>query len=179
MTGHGIDIAGTCFAWSEIDRVNYRAVDRYLNGVYVGTTCTLEVGSSDQRRRHFRLDSGVTYPLRTRADERRERNRAAWAHAVEILDEQVGYRLIGEAVTAVRRCRETTFAGLRLDSDGVHKPGIFGRSLAWSAIIGTDVRRNYVCVLACDGGGAAMAIERPIGAWNVVLLPRVMEALIL
>jgi hypothetical protein len=177
MSRDGIDISGTSFRWAEIDRITYRAEDRYLGDAYLGTTCTLEVGNACRKRRHFRLDSGVTYPLRTRDDERRERNRAAWARAVKILDERVGTRLVSEAVTAVGRHKEATFAGLRFDSTGVHRRGIFGRSLPWHAIIDTEMRRQRLRVLACERGWAT-AIERPVGAWNVVLLPRMIGALV-
>jgi len=179
MTEAGLDISGVTFSWDEIDRVRYGAVDRHINGGYMGTTFTIEVGNAAKKKQHFILDSGTTGPLKTRIDhERRDRNRAEWVKAVEILEDRVCVRLATEAMTTVLQGGTTEFAGLRLDPQGVHKGGLFSKSVGWRDIAGTEAKFPYFRILARAGDKTKKAIEIPHGGWNMVLLPRVIDALI-
>ncbi|MGI8329268.1 hypothetical protein ACRYCC_04840 [Actinomadura scrupuli] len=178
MTDEGLDVSGVSFAWPEIDRVRYGAVDSYVNGGYVGTTYRIEVGNAARKKTRFKLTSRTTGVLKNKIDhERRERNRAEWIKAVEILEERVCGRLAAEAVMTVRGGGTAECAGVRLDPQGVRRSGPFGRSVAWQDIAGTEVKHPYVRIFARRGEQPKKAIKVPIGTWNAVLLPRVIEAL--
>jgi hypothetical protein len=178
MTEHGIDVSGRSLAWQEIDRVRYSAVDNHINGAYMGTTYTVAVGGPAKRELVFMLNSGTTGPLKSRVDhERRDRNRAEWVKAVEILEERVCVRLMTQVVTAVLGGGAVMFAGLRLDGYGVHKSGLFSRSVTWPEIAGTDVHYGYLRVLAKRAGKPKKVLEIPRASWNAVLLGRVISTL--
>jgi hypothetical protein len=51
------------------------------------------------------------------------------------------------------------------------------RSVAWRDIAGTEVRNPYFRVLVRMGDKTKKGLEIPNGGWNVVLLPRVIQAL--
>jgi len=178
MTDDGLDISGVSFRWAEIDRVKYSAVDRHLNGAYMGTTFAIEVGNAAKRRMRFALDSGTTGALKSKVDEaRRDRNQSEWTRAVEILESRVCVRLAHEAVATVRRGGVAELGGLRLDDRGVHKPGVFSKSVAWPDVAGTAVKHPYFQVTTAAGGPVRKALEVPNDGWNVVLLARVINAL--
>jgi hypothetical protein len=179
MTEDGLDISGVSFGWAEIDRVRFGAVDRHVNGAYLGTTFAIEVGNAAKKRMRFALDSGTTGALKTKVDhERLDRNRAEWVKAVEILDERVCIRLVKEAVTTVRGGGTTEFAGLRLDPQGVQRGGLLRTSsVAWTDIAGTETRHPYLHILSHAHGRPKTAIKVVRDGWNVVLLPRLITAL--
>jgi hypothetical protein len=179
MSEGGLDVSGTSFGWAEIDRVQYSAVDRYVNGAYLGTTFTIKVGNAAKKKVWFTLNSGMTGPLKTQIDyQRRDRNRAEWVKAVEILDRCVSIRLIMDAVTTLRGGGTIEFAGLRLDPQGIHKSGLLRtKSVAWNDISGTETRSEYLCIFSKARGRVKNAIQRELDGWNVVLLPRVITAM--
>ncbi|MGN9913813.1 hypothetical protein ACTMTJ_40390 [Phytohabitans sp. LJ34] len=178
LTEDAIDLGGKSLRWSEIDKVRYGAVDKRVNGAYIGTTYTIDVGSAAKKYVQFSLYSGTTGLLGGRVDtDNRDRNRADWLRALEIVDARVCVRLVSAAVRSVRQGQEVEFAGLRLTPDGVHKGGIFRRSVAWGDVAGTEVKHPYLRVLARDGGKTKKALEILNNTWNAVLLPRVLDAL--
>jgi hypothetical protein len=178
LTEDAIELAGKSLRWSEVDRVKYGAVDKHVNGAYIGTTFSIDVGSAAKKYVQFGLYSGTTGLLGGRVDtENRDRNRADWIRAVEILEAKVCVRLIADAVLAVRQGRTVEFAGLRLAPDGVHKGGIFAKSVAWQDVAGTEVKSPYLRVLARRGDKTRKAVEIQHNTWNAVLLPRVLDTL--
>lgn len=178
MTEGGLDISGVRFSWPEVDRVRYSAVDRHINGGYMGTTFTIAVGNAAKKKMTFMLDSGTTGALKTKVDhERRERNKAEWIKAVEILEDRVCVPLIATTVTTVLQGGSTEMGGLTLDPRGVHKAGLFSKSVGWREVAGTEVRHPYFRVLVRAGDKTKKGLEIPNVAWNVVLLPRVIKVL--
>jgi hypothetical protein len=178
MTDAGFDVSGVSLSWLEIDRVRYSAVDRHINGGYMGTTFTIEVGNAAKKKTTFMLDSGTTGALKTKIDhERRDRNKAEWIKAVEILEDRVCVPLIAATVTTVLQGGSTELGGLTLDARGVHKPGLFSKSVAWPQVARTEVRHPYFRVLVRAGDKTKKGLEVPNGGWNVVLLPRVITML--
>src|SRR5690349_3898410 len=178
MTDAGLDVSGVSFGWPEIDRVRYSAVDRHINGSYMGTTFTIAVGNAAKKQTTFMLDSGTTGALKTKIDhERRDRNKAEWIKAVEILEDRVCVPLIAATVTTVLQGGSTQMSGLTLDPRGVHKAGLFSKSIAWPQIAGTEVRSPYFRVLVRAGDKTKKGLEIPNVGWNVVLLPRVIKLL--
>jgi hypothetical protein len=179
MTEAGIDVSGTSLGWAEIDRVRYGVLDLYANGAYVNTTFIIKVGNAARKKVLFTLKSGLTGPLKKWIDtERRERNRAEWVKAVQILDQRVCIRLVTEVVTTVRGGGTTEFAGLRLDPQGLHKRGwLRSTSVAWHDIAGTETRDTSLCILKRASGRAKIAIHLEQDGWNVVLLPSVIAAM--
>jgi hypothetical protein len=178
LTDETFDFSGKSIRWSEIDRVRYGAVDKRVNGAYIGTTYTIEVGTAAKKYIQFSLYSGTTGLLSGRVDsENRDRNRANWLKVLEVLEARACARLVSEAVQAVRQGRAVEFAGLRLTPDGVHKGGILRKSVAWRDVAGTEVRHPYLRVLARDGAKTKKAMEILNSTWNAVLLPPVMDAL--
>jgi hypothetical protein len=67
--------------------------------------------------------------------------------------------------------------GLRLAPGGVHKGGIFAKSVAWQDVAGTEVKSPYLRVLARRGDKTRKAVEIQHNTWNAVLLPRVLDTL--
>jgi hypothetical protein len=178
MTETGLDISGVSFSWPEIDRVRYSAVDRHINGGYMGTTFTIAVGNAAKKNMTFMLDSGTTGALKTKIDhERRDRNKAEWIKAVEILEDRVCVPLIASTVTTVLQGGSAEMGGLTLDPRGVHKGGLFSKSIAWPEVAGTEVRHPYFRVLIRAGNKTKKGLEIPQVGWNVVLLPRVIKLL--
>jgi hypothetical protein len=179
MTEAGIDVSGTSLGWAEIDRVQYGVLDLYANGGYVNTTFIIKVGNAARKKVLFTLKSGLTGPLKKWIDtERRERNRAEWVEAVQILDQRVCIRLVTEVVTTVQGGGTTEFAGLRLDPQGLHKRGLLrSTSVAWDDIAGTETRDTFLCILKRARGRAKIAIHLEQDGWNVVLLPSVIAAM--
>jgi hypothetical protein len=178
MTDEGIDISGTSFGWPEINRVRYRAVDRYHNGSYMGTTFSIAVANTADESKGFVLESSTTGFLKGKIDhERRDRNRVEWGKAVDILEERVCVRLMTEALATVLEGGAVEFAGLRLDPQGIHKDGFFSKSVAWQDVAGTKNENSYLRILARKGNKTKKVIELHHGNWNVVLLPRMINAL--
>jgi hypothetical protein len=81
------------------------------------------------------------------------------------------------AVTTVLQGGTIEFGGLRMDVEGVHKGGIFSKSLPWKDVAGTEVRHPYFRVLVRAGDKTKKGLEIANGGWNVVLLPRVIKTL--
>jgi len=178
MTDAGLDVSGVGLSWPEIDRVRYSAVDRHINGSYMGTTFTIAVGNAAKKQVTFMLDSGTTGALKTKIDhERRDRNKAEWIRAVEILEDRVCVPLIAATVTTVLQGGSAEMAGLTLDPRGVHKGGLFSKSVAWGDFAGTEVRHPYLRVLIRAGEKTKKGLEIPNAGWNVVLLPRAIRML--
>jgi hypothetical protein len=165
------------FRWSEIDRVMYQATDNHINGSYMGTTFRIGVGSG-KRTGTFLLNSGTTGALKHKIDhERRTANQTQWVRAIEILEERVCVRLATEAVTAVLRGESVELGGVRLDRQGVHKGGLFKKSVPWSEVAGSRVRYPYFEVLIHKGTKTKAGIQINAGQWNMVLLSRVITVL--
>jgi hypothetical protein len=178
MTDAGFDVSGVGLSWPEIVRVRYSAVDRHINGSYMGTTFTIVVGNAVKKQLTFMLDSGTTGALKTKIDhERRDRNKAEWIKAVEILEDRVCVPLIASTVTTVLQGGSAEMSGLTLDPRGVHKAGLFSKSVAWRDVAGTEVRHPYFRVLVRVGDKTKKGLEIPNAGWNVVLLPRVIKLL--
>jgi hypothetical protein len=178
MTENWFDVSGNSIAWHEIDRVIYSAVDRYINGAYMGTNFTVAVRGATKKEIRFLLDSGTKGALKHKVDhERRNRNKVEFENAITLLEERVGNRLVSEAVAAVRAGGMTEFGGLRLDPEGVHKPGLFRKSARWDEIVGTDVKHVFLRVLVRKGERTKKAMDVHRYGWNAVLLPRVIAIL--
>jgi hypothetical protein len=177
ITDSGLTFPGdVTFAWTEIDRVTYTAVDRYLNGGYMGTTFTIGAGSPTKKAT-FTINSGLTGALRSKVDEdARNRDYNRWISAVNIVEDRVCARLISEAVATVHRGGTAEVAGLKIDRQGVRKDGLFGKSLTWPEYAGTEVKAGYLMLLARDGSKVKMRLQVPRGAWNAVLLPQLLNA---
>ncbi|MGI5243895.1 hypothetical protein [Dactylosporangium sp. CA-139066] len=177
ITGDGVEVNGAAFAWPEISRLLYRAVDQHVNGAYLHTSFTIGVGDA-RRTATFMMFSGTTGPLKTRVDHAtRTAFHERWAHAVDLIEQHAGLRLVADAVTTVHRGGTTEMAGLRLDPAGVHKGGLFRRSIAWPAYAGVRRENAYLHLLALRDGRARSRIQVPNGTWNAPLLPRVLQAL--
>jgi hypothetical protein len=181
MTEEGIRIgterAPEAFGWDEIDRVAYRAVDHHVNGSYMNTTFTIQVGSG-KRTARFELYSSTTGFLKTKVDtEKRDANQEKWRQAVGILEDRVCARIATQAVATVLSGGSTSLGGVRLDPQGVHKDGVFKKTVAWSEVAGTRNGSPYFCVLARKGVKEKPKIQVNSGLWNQVLLGRVINAI--
>jgi hypothetical protein len=177
ITDEGVDIDGTAFRWQEISRVLYRAVDQHVNGAYLHTTFTVGVGDP-KRTAMFMMISGTTGPLKTRVDhDTRTAYHQRWGHAVDLIDQHAGLRVATDVISTVRQGGSAELSGLRLDPQGVHKSGLFRKSIAWPDFAGTRREPVYLHLLARNGEKSKSRIQVPNGAWNVALLPRVLESL--
>jgi hypothetical protein len=181
MTDEGIRIgterASETFGWGEIDRVVYRAVDHHVNGSYLNSTFTIGVGSG-KRTARFELSSGTTGFLKTKVDtDRRDANQERWGAAVGILEERVCERIATEAVATVLSGGSTSLGGVRLDPQGIHKDGMFKKTVAWSEVAGTRNGSPFFSVLARKGLKETPKIQVNPGLWNQVLLGRVITAI--
>jgi hypothetical protein len=181
MSAEGIRIgterASEAFRWDEIDKVAYRAVDHHINGSYMNTTFTIEVGSG-KRTARFELYSSTTGLLRTKVDtEKRDANQQKWREAVEILEDRVCLRIAAEAVATVLSGGSTSLGGVRLDRAGIHKDGLFRKTVAWSEVAGTRNGSPFFSVLARKGTKEKPKIQVNAGQWNQVLLGRVISAI--
>jgi hypothetical protein len=177
MTDEGISANNVSFRWEEIDRVNYSAVDNHVNGSYMGTTFTITVGNSSKKA-IFMLNSRTKGFLLAQIDhERRDRNREQWTRAVEVLVERLCVRLIGEAVATVHEGGTAELAGVQINRDGVHMGRLFRKTITWQEIAGTEIRNMYLAVMARKGDKTKARIQVPRAAWNAVLLPHVINAL--
>jgi hypothetical protein len=96
---------------------------------------------------------------------------------VEILDSRAGVPIAAHAVATVHQGGSTELAGLHLDPQGVHKRGVFSKSIPWPEVAGTEIRQSYFCVLAHAGTKTKPRIQILREGWNVVLLPRVIATL--
>jgi hypothetical protein len=177
ITDEGVDVNGTAFRWPDITRVLYRAIDQHVNGAYLHTTFTIGVGDA-RRTADFMMISGTTGALKTKIDHAtRSAFHEQWGRAVELIDQRAGVRLATDLIGAVRRGGSAELSGLRLDPQGVHKGGLFRKSIAWSDYAGTKREPVYLHLLARNGDKTKSRIQVPNGAWNVALLPRVLEVL--
>jgi len=174
ISDSGFEVSGSTIGWDEIKRVRYLAVDSRVNGSYLGTAYTVAVGTAAKRQLSFTLNSGTTGALKSKIDhERRERNRVEWSRAVELVEERAGLRIMTDAAAAVLQGGAVDFAGLRLDPHGIHKRGLFTKSVSWHELTGTEVLNHYIHVRR----GTRSAIQVPRHAWNAVLLSRVVGIL--
>jgi hypothetical protein len=181
MTEEGIAIgserAWETFGWDEIDRVAYRAVDHHVNGSYMNTTFTIQVGSG-KRTARFELYSSTTGFLKTKVDtEKRDANQEKWRQAVGILEDRACVRIATEAVATVLSGGSTSLGGVRLDLHGIHKDGLFRKTVAWSEVAGTRNGSPFFSVLARRGTKEKPKIQVNAGLWNQVLLGRVINAI--
>jgi hypothetical protein len=178
ITDEGVDVSGTAFRWQDVSRVLFRAVDQHVNGSYLHTTFTVGVGDA-QRTATFMMTSGTTGALKTKIDHAtRSAFQEQWGRAVDLIDQYAGVRVVTDAVAAVRRGGTIEMSGLRIDPRGVHKRGLFGtKSIAWSEYAGTKRQGPYLYLLARQGEKTRLRLHVPNGAWNVALLPRVLQAL--
>jgi hypothetical protein len=177
ITDDGISINDKGFGWGSVDKILYRAVDHYQSAAYQGTTFTIGAGDVNQKA-VFTLRANPTSFWKPEIDQdKRTEQHEHWKAAVEILDAQVGVRLAAHAVVTVRQGGTAKFAGLHLDPQGVHKRGVFSKSIAWPEVAGTEIRQSYFCVLARHGEKTKPRIQILRDGWNVVLLPRVIGAL--
>jgi hypothetical protein len=134
----------------------------------MGTTFTVAVRGATRKEIRFLLDSGTKGALK---------HKVGFENAVTLFEERVGNRLVSEAVTAVRSGGMTELGGLRLDPEGVHRPGLFRKSARWDEIVGTDVKHAYLRVLVRKGEQTKKAMDVHRYGWNAVLLPRVIAIL--
>ena len=65
--------------------------------------------------------------------------------------------------------------GLRLDRQGIHKPGLFAKFVAWPDVVGTEIKYSYLRVLGRKNGKTGKVMEIPRSGWNRVLLDRVIR----
>jgi hypothetical protein len=174
MTDAGFEVSGSTIGWDEIDRVRYLAVDSHVNGSYLGTAYTVAVGTAAKKHLSFTLNSGTTGALKSKVDhERRERNRVEWSRAVELVEERAGLRIMTDAAAAVLNGVAVDFAGLRLDRQGIHKRGLFSKTVEWADLTGTEVVNHFIHIRR----GTRSVIQVPRHAWNAVLLGRVVSTL--
>jgi len=177
ITDDGITIDGKGFGWPSIDRIRYSAVDHYQSAAYQGTTFIVAVGGAGQQAT-FTLQANPTSFWKPEINhEARSGQHEAWKTAVEILDAQSGVPIATRAVATVRQGGTAELAGLHLDPQGVHKRGVFSKSIPWPEVAGTDIHLSYFRVLARAGTKTKPRIQIPRGDWNIVLLPRVIAAL--
>jgi hypothetical protein len=177
ITDEGVDVSGAGFRWPDISRLLYRAVDQHVNGAYLHTSFTIGVGDA-RRAATFMMFSGTTGPLKTRIDhETRTAYQERWGLAVDLIEQRAGLRVVADAITAVHRGGEVEMSGLRLDPAGVHKGGLFRRSIGWAQYAGVRRENSYLHLLALRDDKARSRIQVPNGAWNAALLPRVLQAL--
>jgi hypothetical protein len=174
LTDAGLEVSGAKLDWDEIQRVRYMAVDNHVNGSYLGTTFTVAAGNGAKKQLSFSMSSGTTGMLKSKIDtDRRDRNRGEWLRAVEIVEEQAGLRIMTDAATGVLQGRPIDFAGLRLDGQGIHRRGLFTKTVTWSELSGTQVLNQFIHVYR----GRKSAIQVSRSAWNAVLLGRVVDSL--
>ncbi|WP_426503343.1 hypothetical protein ACPPVO_37705 [Dactylosporangium sp. McL0621] len=177
ITDEGVDVNGDGFRWGEITRIQYRAIDQHVNGAYMHTSFTLGVGDA-RHAATFMMFSGTTGALKTKVDHAtRTAFHERWARAADLLEHRAGVRLAADAVAAVHGGDAAEMAGLRLDGAGVHKGGLFRRSIAWAEYAGVRREPMYLHLLARRGDKAKSRIQVHNGAWNVTVLPRVLAAL--
>ena len=173
----GTERAAETFRWDEIDKVAYRAVDHHVNGSYMNTTFTIQVGSG-KRTARFELYSSTTGVLRSKVDtEKRDANHQRWREAVGILEDRVCLRIATEAVATVLSGGSTSLGGVRLDREGIHKDGLFRKTVAWADVAGTRIGSPFFSVLARKGTREKPKIQVNAGQWNQVLLGRVISAI--
>jgi hypothetical protein len=178
VTDEGVDVSGTTFRWTEVNRLRYRALDQYVNGAYMHTTFTIGIGDA-KRTAQFMLVSGTTGALKTKIDRTtRSVFHERWGHAVDLIDQHGGTRIIAAAVTRVRQAGEVEMAGARIDSRGVHKRGLFGtKTIPWSDYAGSEREKAYLYLFARNGEKRKTRIHLMNNDWNAVLLPRVLQIL--
>jgi hypothetical protein len=177
ITDDGVEVSGTAFPWTDISRLVYRAVDQHVNGSYMHTSFTIGVGDA-RRTATFMMFSGTTGPLKTRIDHvTRTAHHERWGQAVDLIEQRAGLRMVADAVTTVHGGGTIEMAGLRVDPLGVHKGGLFRKSIAWPQYAGVRRESVYLHLLVNRDGKAKSRIQVPNGAWNAALLPRVLQAL--
>ncbi|HTJ39014.1 MAG TPA: hypothetical protein VL738_37780 [Dactylosporangium sp.] len=177
ITDEGVSVSGSAFRWPDITRVLYQAVDQHVNGAYLHTSFSIGVGDA-RRTATFMMFSGTTGPLKTRVDHAtRNAYQEQWGRAVDLVVQHAGERVVTEAVLAVRGGAAVEMSGLRLDPQGIHKGGLLRRTIAWPEYAGVRRENSYLHLLAHHGEKERSRIQVPNGAWNVALLPRVLQAL--
>ncbi|WP_433043131.1 hypothetical protein [Dactylosporangium sp. CS-033363] len=181
LTDEGADIGGTGFRWGGITRLQYRAVDHHVNGAYLRTSFTIGLGDT-WRTATFMMFAGTTGPLKTRVDHAtRTAHHDRWTRAVELIEHHAGTRLATDAVAAVHGGGTVEMSGLRLDNAGIHKVGLFRRTISWPQYAGVRREPVYLHLLATAtataGAKPKSRIQVPNGAWNVAILPRVLQVL--
>ncbi|MFB9447067.1 hypothetical protein Dvina_24930 [Dactylosporangium vinaceum] len=178
LTDEAADVNGVVFAWRDVTRLLYRAVDQHVNGSYLHTTFTVGLGDA-KRTATFMMTSGTTGALKTKIDhETRSAYQHRWGQAVDVLERYAGTRIATEAVDAVRRGTPVELADVRLDGAGIHRGSLFRKTIAWPEYAGVKRENVYLHLLADRAGKTPKArISVPNGSWNVALLPRVLDAL--
>lgn len=178
MTEDGVSFGGLSHRWADVDRVRYSNTEKRINGAYMGTNYVLEVAGPGAKSVILMLTSGTSGLMGMRVDTaKRDSNHVVWSRAVEIIDANAGRRLVADVVRTVRDGRSAEFAGLRFDRHGVHKAGLFKKSLSWVDIAGTRVENSEVAVLIRKGAGVKPGFKIMRGGWNVVYVPRVIATL--
>jgi hypothetical protein len=166
------------YRWDSVTRIRYAVAQQRVNGAYMGTQFTIELGDAIRRSR-FLMNAGLQGRLLSRVDEQgHDEMLSRWRAAVGIIEQQAGQRLVTQAVGAVLQGGEVTISRLRFDRAGVHKRGLFGTTtVRWPEVAGSETKHRYFRVLARAGTGAKARIQVPEGHWNQVLVPRIIEAL--
>lgn len=166
------------FAWNEIERVQYAAVDHYRSAQYLNTTFTIGVGNANDKA-SFSLMANATSFFNPEMDvAKRSTFRDLWGQAVDVLDTRVCIPMIDAILATVHGGGTAEVAGVLVDRDGLHKSGRLGsKSLGWHEAAGTEVRNSEFLILAREGSKTKPRIRLTRDGWNVVLLPRVIAAL--
>lgn len=178
MTEEEVSFGGFTHRWADVDRVRYSSTERRVNNAYMGTDHAFDIGGPTAKAIIFKLSSGTTGMLGMRADTtKRDTNQVVWSRAVEIIDANAGRRLVDDVVRTVRGGGSVEFAGLRFDRHGVHKGGLFKKSLSWVDIAGTRLQNAELAVLIRKGSATRPGIKIMRGGWNVVYVPRLIARL--
>jgi hypothetical protein len=176
MTDQAIVISGKSFAWPDIDKVDYAAVDMHTNGAYQYTTFSITVGTPDRRQAAFQIISGGKGVFGGTMDhEKRDHDRAQWSRAVDILVEKAATRIVDQVVSTINQGGEAELAGVKIDRQGLRKGALFKKSINWNDVAGTEFKYSYHRILAYQGTKTKPRIQVARGTWNAVLLPAVIR----
>nr|MDT0658893.1 hypothetical protein [Micromonospora sp. DSM 115978] len=162
------------FRWAEIDRIAYTATVFLAMGFDQGAAFSIQVGASAREARFMMQCKGSGALRNDKLRAQREEQQTAYALVVTVLESNVGERLVAETVRALRRGESVEIGGLRLDRHGMHRKGLFGgeKSARWSSIDSLNVFDGALNIWA-GGNERKPALTTGQGAWNAVLLPRI------
>lgn len=164
-TGETIDMAGTVFTLSEVDRVAYWVQGMKINGSYMGTDFVIQLGQGDQRR--------AVYFKSGHRDDNLDYARDAWYRLVDRLEATVCPRLAASVIAAIAAGETVKLGMVAVSIAGVRRrQKLFAKTVPWAEVTGTEIGAREVKVLGSD---AKVLMTAGTTEFDAVLLPRVVK----